>query len=708
MRLRWLLVLAACLPLARPALGQSPAETQQTAAYAAALQNPDGGFGPTRGAPSTLGGTNSALRVLRFTGGVVRDLPGCIAFVEKCRDAQTGGFAQTPGGPTDPVTTAIGLMALVELKVTSDEVNNAASRYFHERAKAFEEIRMAAAGLEAIAAKSDDFPRWAELVNADRNADGTWGTGPGQAFATGGAAAALLRMGLKPEHQDAVVEAMKRQQAPDGGWSDGKAAGSTLGASYRITRALFMLRERPDLERLATFLKARRNADGGYGPQAGAPSDISSTYYALIMTDWSRRLTGEPPLVETAGFVPLFNGQNLEGWEGDTELWKVVDGRITAESQGLKHNDFLATTGSYGDFVFKATFRLKGDESANSGIMLRASRVPPHEMSGYQADAGQNFWGCLYDESRRNKVLVPAAPEAVKEIHHGDWNQYTIRAFGPKITLTLNGRTSVEYTEPDPAIARSGKFGLQVHAGNPLTVAFKDIYVQPVPSPSAEADSTKPGFHVRTVETPGGTRKYTVYVPEGYDGKTAMPVVLFLHGAGERGEDGLVPAQVGLGPAILAHPERFPCLVVFPQARETWAAGSADSQAAVSALEDVLKTYKTDPGRLVLTGLSMGGRGTWELAAASPRKFAAIAPICGPGRLETVEALKGLPVWAFNGDEDRPTTVYGLRDMVAALKKQGNEARLTEYRGVGHNSWDRAYSDPELAAWLLKARPRGL
>jgi predicted peptidase len=225
--------------------------------------------------------------------------------------------------------------------------------------------------------------------------------------------------------------------------------------------------------------------------------------------------------------------------------------------------------------------------------------------------------------------------------------------------------------------------------------------VQALPTPTAD-NPTQPGFHL--VRTDEGERKYTVYVPHGYDGSKAFPVILFLHGAGERGDDGITPAQVGLGPAVFNRPGGIPAIVVFPQARRTWAAGSPDSIAALKALDDVLSTYKTEPNRVILTGLSMGGHGSWDLATAHPERFAAVVPICGPGDPEAAGRLKALPVWTFCGDADRDETVLNLRAMVEALRHEGSAARLTEYRGVGHNSWDRAYNNTELIDWMLAQR----
>jgi predicted peptidase len=115
----------------------------------------------------------------------------------------------------------------------------------------------------------------------------------------------------------------------------------------------------------------------------------------------------------------------------------------------------------------------------------------------------------------------------------------------------------------------------------------------------------------------------------------------------------------------------------------------------------VMAAYKTDPQRVILTGLSMGGRGSWDLAAKYPERFAAVVPICGPGDPANADKIKALPVWSFCGDADRDRTVLNMRQMVETLKKLGANAKITEYRGVGHLSWDRVYNDPEVVDWML-------
>src|SRR5262249_8800931 len=154
----------------------------------------------------------------------------------------------------------------------------------------------------------------------------------------------------------------------------------------------------------------------------------------------------------------------------------------------------------------------------------------------------------------------------------------------------------------------------------------------------------------------------------------------FLHGSGERGEDGIIPSQVGLGPAILNNIDAFPAVAVFPQARRTWSADSDDAKAALAVVDEVQAALKTDPKRVVITGLSMGGAGTWGIANAHPGRFAAVVPICGRGRTDTAPTLKPLPVWAFVGDADRDDTVLNARAMVRALRSAGGNALYTEYR----------------------------
>ena len=185
---------------------------------------------------------------------------------------------------------------------------------------------------------------------------------------------------------------------------------------------------------------------------------------------------------------PLFDGKTFEGWEGDTEkTWKIEDGAIVGGSleQTVPRNEFLCTKKSYSDFELKVKFKLVGDKAkANAGVQFRTKRIPNHhEVSGYQADVGQDYWGALYDESRRNKVLAKPDPKLIAEIvKFEDWNEYVIRCEGPRIRLWLNGKLTVDYTETDDKIERSGIIGLQIHGGAKARAYYKDIRIEEIGS----------------------------------------------------------------------------------------------------------------------------------------------------------------------------------------------------------------------------------
>jgi predicted peptidase len=212
------------------------------------------------------------------------------------------------------------------------------------------------------------------------------------------------------------------------------------------------------------------------------------------------------------------------------------------------------------------------------------------------------------------------------------------------------------------------------------------------------------GFINGTVEAGGRSMPYVVYVPRSYSEAQQWPVILFLHGSGERGTDGFAQVRVGIGMQLLTRPQqRFPCLVVMPQAPPNAFWTGVWNDMALRALGAVVEKYHGDRSRLYLTGLSMGGFGTWEIAAAHPELFAAAIPICGGGDPSTMAPkLKSLPIWVFHGGADGTVPVQFSRDMVAAIQAAGNpNIKYTEYPGVGHNSWDRTYGNPEVIAWLL-------
>ena len=196
---------------------------------------------------------------------------------------------------------------------------------------------------------------------------------------------------------------------------------------------------------------------------------------------------------------PLFDGKSLAGWEvlkDEHNLWRVEGGLITAGSltQKVPHNSFIATKRSFHNFDLRLKIRITGTEGfVNSGIQIRSVRVPDsHEMIGYQVDAGRDWWGKLYDESRRRKVIgesadADAVNRAVKE---DGWNDYRIRAEGTRIRSWINGVAALDYTEAEPNIPQDGQIGLQVHGNGKTLVQVKDVTIEILP-PTPNAPTWK-------------------------------------------------------------------------------------------------------------------------------------------------------------------------------------------------------------------------
>jgi predicted peptidase len=214
-------------------------------------------------------------------------------------------------------------------------------------------------------------------------------------------------------------------------------------------------------------------------------------------------------------------------------------------------------------------------------------------------------------------------------------------------------------------------------------------------------------------------RRYYVYRPANWTPDKTWPVIVYLHGGDERGTDGVKPTQVGLGPQVWRSHGQFPYVVIFPQARDFWAYKSEEAY-VLEALRRSLVEDHGDPDRIILTGNSMGGFGTWVIGAQHPDLFAALVPICGgaappggrklpPGapfadaadpELAAAQALGKTPVWAFHGARDWLVSPSQTTRMVEKLHGLGNDAKMTIYPDLGHRSWDRTYADPALWQWL--------
>jgi predicted peptidase len=218
-------------------------------------------------------------------------------------------------------------------------------------------------------------------------------------------------------------------------------------------------------------------------------------------------------------------------------------------------------------------------------------------------------------------------------------------------------------------------------------------------------------------EKDGGTLPYRLMRPETVEAGKKYPLVIFLHGAGERGTDNEV--QLVHGVKDFAKPEarkKYPCFLVAPQCPQgkqwvqvPWSADkhdmppvpSAPAALLVGLMDELEKNLPVDLDRVYITGLSMGGYGTWDLLSRQPERFAAAVPVCGGGDEKKAGKMVKVPIWAFHGAKDEAVPVSRSRNMVGAVNKAGGAAKYTEYPDVGHDSWNGCYADPEMMEWLF-------
>ncbi|MGW9156025.1 carboxylesterase family protein [Microbacterium sp. NPDC055665] len=204
--------------------------------------------------------------------------------------------------------------------------------------------------------------------------------------------------------------------------------------------------------------------------------------------------------------------------------------------------------------------------------------------------------------------------------------------------------------------------------------------------------------------TPADVLRYLVHLPDDYDADPGKlwPLVLFLHGAGERGSD-LDLAAVHGPPRLADAGHEFPFILVTPQCGESsqWV---AELSTLSGLVDEVVSMLRVDPARVSVTGLSMGGFGTWSLAVRYPGRFAAIAPICGGLWMQSAAPIRHVPVWAFHGDADDVVPISASEEIITELRSLDADVRFTRYAGVGHDSWTETYDNPELYGWLLSHR----
>jgi hypothetical protein len=271
----------------------TPEHRAEAVAYLHTLQTPGGGFilhkqaiGEDELNPS-LRLTRTAVRAFKMLGGKPADPVALEKFLKECHDPKSGGFSDRPGLPPDAISTSVALMTLVELKLPTEPYLDGALRFLGENTHDFEDIRMAAAGLEAVDKRIPAGEKWLKIIDAARNADGSYGSGPGRTRTTALYVVAQLRLGAKPESFPAVLKILREGQREDGGYGNDVAGASHLEACYRVMRAFSKLEALPDRpDELHKFVAACRNPDGGYGVQPGKPSTLQGTYYAAVVRNF--------------------------------------------------------------------------------------------------------------------------------------------------------------------------------------------------------------------------------------------------------------------------------------------------------------------------------------------------------------------------------------------------------------------------------------
>jgi predicted peptidase len=214
---------------------------------------------------------------------------------------------------------------------------------------------------------------------------------------------------------------------------------------------------------------------------------------------------------------------------------------------------------------------------------------------------------------------------------------------------------------------------------------------------AADPSRQQPGDLERSFKV---TMKYLLYLPKDYDQQAAWPLLLFLHGAGERG-DNLDAVKKHGPPKLIEAGQDFPFIVVSPQCPRDrrW-----EPFELAALLDEIVEKHKVDQDRIYVTGLSMGGFGTWSLAAYQPKRFAALVPICGGGEPIIAKLFGPIPAWVFHGGKDPVVPLERSEKMVEALKKAGGNVQFTVYPEAGHDSWTETYANPQLYEWLLQQK----
>lgn len=396
------------------------------------------------------------------------------------------------------------------------------------------------------------------------------------------------------------------------------------------------------------------------------------------------------------GFESIFNGKNFDGWAGLIENYEIKeDGVIMCKPH---KGGTVYTKDEFGDFAVRLEFKLP--PGGNNGLAIR---YPGHGDAAYTSmcelqvlDSEHPKYAEL-DERQYHGSAYGMAPAHRGYLRSaGEWNFQEVTVTDSRIKVELNGTVILNSNlaaisdfmsntpHPGKDLTR-GHFGF---AGHSDPVQYRNVNIKKLDDRSQRAESFSFSVPARF--------DYQLYLPEGYPTQDNWPLIIFLHGAGERGDT--LDRVNTHGPPKVARDKNLPFVVVSPQCKSNvrW-----DPVSLNRLLTDVLKRYKVDKNRVYLTGLSMGGEGTWQWAAYAPYRFAAIAPICGKSDGGLAKRLS-MPIWVFHGAQDDVVHLKHSYQMVNSVKKEGGDIRITVYPDAAHDSWTATYANPELYEWFLR------
>lgn len=403
----------------------------------------------------------------------------------------------------------------------------------------------------------------------------------------------------------------------------------------------------------------------------------------------------------------LFSGQqsDKDNWE-----FKGKPGRITSDGllmQGTASKKKFASHRLHIEFRLPYKPKARGQARGNSGIYLQG-RYEVQMLDSFGLSGEQNECGGIYSIAKPNQnMCFPPLQWQTYDIEFHAAQFENGKKVNPAwMTVKHNGVTIHDKVKlPKSTTASPVKEGpepgfvyLQNHGNE---VRYRNIWVEELSDdeekPDAEAPVRQSKESVKISDEL--TTEYWAYTPKNYDSKEKWPLMVFLHGAGERGDNMAIVKKHG-PPKLVEQGKDFPFVLVSPQCKKgkRW-----HVEHLSKLLDEVESKYKVDKSKIYLTGLSMGGYGSWALAAHSPERFAAVAPICGGGDETTIPGKIGskVPIWVFHGAKDKVVPCSQSEDLVKGFKDIGVEVQFTVYPEAGHDSWSETYDNPKLYKWFL-------